>query len=290
MKRPSNRTRGIGRRAFLKTGAIVAGAGLVAGTTGATAASETQRFHEGGSIEVGDGTVAAYAITTSEGSVSSLGVHLDGAALTGLSDDEVTATLALPSETADGDAIDRHQFTFLQFDYHPEGHRPAGVYDVAHLDVQCFMLDQSTIEGIAERPATYEIPESQMPEDHVRPPLADTDDDGKPDASVVEAGRGEPLGDPNSSEHREDGEFTHTHIYGAYDPDGDGVGRITLFEPMITLDFATRLDTVTDVGLKTPKAFFAPDEYPTSYVMQPVGDGGVYVSLTDFETFPGPSG
>lgn len=287
MKSLPNQAGRIDRRTLLQTGALVTSGVLAIGTTSATSAVETRRFHEGDSVEIGEGMVTAYATTTSAGSVSSLGVHVDGAALDALGDEEIAAPLAFPSKTATGDAIDHHQFTYLQFDYHPEGHWPEGVYDVPHFDVQCFMVDQSTVEGIEEQPATYSIPEAQLPADHVRPLLVDTDDDGEPDAPIVEAGRGEPIADPRSAEHRANGEFTHTHIYGAYDPDGDGAGRITLFEPMITVDFAAQLDTVANVELKTPTAFFAADEYPTSYVIQPEGNGGIYVYLDDFKSFPG---
>ncbi len=243
----------------------------------------------GDSFAVGDGRVTAYATTNSVTEVTSLGLHVDNGALDALGNEEVTTRLSFPLETTAGDAIDLHQFTFLQFDYVPEGHWPEGVYDTPHLDIQYFMLDRSIVESITQRPATYSIPKAQMPADHIRPNVVDTDDDGSPDTPIVEAGRGEPIADPSSSEHQEDGEFTHTHIYGASDPDGDGVGQLTLFEPMVTVDFADRLDTVTDVKLNTPAAYAAADKYPTSYVLQPEGNGGIYVSLTDFESFPGPS-
>ncbi|WP_226483345.1 hypothetical protein [Natrinema amylolyticum] len=233
--------------------------------------------------------MTAYATTMSADSVFSLGVYFDSAAIDALGDEEVAIPLTFPSETTGGDALNLHQFTFLRFNYLPEGHWPEGVYDVPHLDTQFFMLDQSTVEGIEERPATYSIPEAQMPEDHIRPPVVDTNDDGEPDTPIVEAGRGEPIADPSSSEHQEDGEFTHTCIYGASDPDSDGRGQISLIEPMITVDFADQLDTVVDTELKTPEEYFAAGEYPTSYLLQPGEDGGFFVSLTDFESFPGPS-
>lgn len=291
MVRPSNRGKRIDRRTVLKAGAIAASGGLVTRTASASRDITIPRnsFETGDSIAVGDGAVTAYVTTNPVTGVTSLGAHVDNAALDALGNEEVTATLSFPTETAAGEAIDLHQFTFLQFDYLPEGHWPEGVYDTPHLDIQCFMLDQQTIEEIAQQPATYAIPKTQMPTDHVRPKVVDTDDSGSSDAPIVEAGRGEPIADPGSSEHHDGGKFTHTHIYGAYDPDGDGVGRLTLFEPMVTVDFADRLDTMVDVELKTPAAYATADEYPTSYVLQPESDGGLYVSLTDFESFPGPN-
>lgn len=287
MTRPPNQRGGIDRRAILKTGAIIASGGLLAETATASA-SESQHVHVGDSTEIEDGTAMAYATTTSGGDLSSLGVYFDAAALSSVDDEEVAVPLAFPSETASGDTLDLHQFTFLQLDYLPEGHRPEGVYDVPHLDAQFFMLAQSTVEGIEAEPATYSIPEAQIPTDHIRVPTVDTTDDGTPDTPLVEEGRGEPIADPSASEHQEDGEFTHTYLYGASDPDGDGVGRVTLVEPMVTIDFATQLDTGMDAPMKTPAEYFTADEYPTSYTVEPGDDGGLSISLTDFEPFPGP--
>lgn len=295
MTRPPPKTeRGIKRRAFLKTGAAVTGGvlltGAASGATSGDSASKGLTLETGSSIEVGDGTVTAYATTDSAGgpdrdTATSLGVHVDGAAMEAFGDEEVVAALDFPSSVGDS-AIDHHQFAFLKFEYLPEGHFPEGVYDAPHLDLEFHMLDRSTVEGIEEGPANYSIPEAQMPEDHVRTPMVDTDDDGEPDAPLVEAGRGEPIADPNASEFREGGEFTHTHVYGAYDPEGDGVGRLTLFEPMVTLDFVDRLDRLVVTKLRTPSRFHADDQYPTSYVLQPLGDGGAFVSLDHFESFP----
>ncbi|WP_222913391.1 hypothetical protein [Natrinema sp. SYSU A 869] len=272
---------------MLKTAAIIASGSLVTGTASASA-SESQQVHRGDSAAVGNGMVTAYATTASDGALSSLGVHFDKAVIDTLGEEEVAVPLAFPSEIAGGDALDCHQFTFVQFDYLPEGHWPEGVYDVPHLDTQFFMPDQSTVAGIEERPATYSIPQAQMPEDHIRPPVVDTTNDGEPDTPLVEAGRGEPIADPSASEHQEDGEFTHTHIYGATGPDGGGLGRISLFEPMVTIDYVDQLTTTVDTSLKTPTRYLAADKYPTSYVIQPDDDGGISVLLTDFKSFPAP--
>lgn len=277
------------RRSFLKSAALVVGGSLVTGTVGATPTSTTIAFRAGESIEVGNGAVTAYVTTRKEDTVASLGVHIDGAAMDAFADREVEANLDFPAETATGDPIDHHQFRFVRFEYLPNGHVPEGIYDVPHFDFHFFMLDEQTVEAIEPHPAQYTIPKAQMPKNHIRPPLADTDGDGEPDTPLVEKRRGEPITDPSFSEYQEGGEFTHTHLYGGYDPDGDGTGRLTLLEPMITTDFVDQLDTLLEVELQTPSAYFTADEYPMSYVMQPVSDGGLYVSLNDFTEFPGPS-
>ncbi|QRV17742.1 hypothetical protein JMJ58_22460 (plasmid) [Haloterrigena salifodinae] len=286
MERPANQRGRIDRRTLLKTAMVVASSSLTTGI-GSVSASESQRVHAGDSTEIGDGAVTAYATTASDGTLSSLGVHFDDAAINALGEKEVAVPLAFPSETASGDALDLHQFTFAKVNYLPDGHWPEGVYDVPHVDTQFFMRDQSTVTGIKERPAAYSIPAARMPTDHIRPPAIDTTDDGEPDTPLVEAGRGEPIADPNAAEHQEDGEFTHTHIYGAAEPDGDGIGEIILFEPMVALDYVKQLNTDVDARLKTPNEYFTADEYPTSYVVQPDDDDGVSIQLTDFESFTG---
>lgn len=278
----------VDRRTVLRTGAAVLSGSLVTGTASATPASPTGGIQTGESIEVGNGTVTAYATTTAAGTAISLGVHIDGAAMAAFGDEEVDVNLDFPTTTAAGDAVDHHQFRFVRFEYLPDGHIPEGVYDVPHFDFHFFMLDEQTVEAIEPHPAQYTIPKPQMPEAHIRPPLVDTDDDGEPDAPLVEKRRGEPITDPRFSEYQEDGEFTHTHLYGGYDPDGDGTGRLILFEPMITTDFVDQLDTLLEVELQTPSAYFTADEYPTAYVVQPVGDG-LDVHLDSFKRFPGPS-
>lgn len=231
--------------------------------------------------------MTAYAVNATENVVSSLGVHVSEAAMAAF-DDEMAVDLRLPAKTAAGHPLDLGQFTFVRFKY-THGHWPEGTYDVPHFDVHFFMLDRPAVAEIESRPADYAIPDAQLPGGHVRPLAVDTDDDGEPDAPLVESKRGEPVANPNVSEFRTDGEFTHTHIYGASDPDRDGVGRLTLYEPMMTFDFADGLDTMIRTELATPAEFFTADRYPTSYVVQPTGDGGVYLYLDDFEPFPGPS-
>lgn len=59
---------------------------------------------------------------------------------------------------------------------------------------------------------------------------------------------------------------------------------------MITTDFISNdLDEEMAVDIVTPEAFPVADDYPTEYVMKPDSDGGVYISIDDFESFPGSS-
>lgn len=281
---------GIGRRPFLKTvGLGVAGTALMAGSVAAhPKPTKTHELHWGDSVSVGDGEVSAYATTNPAGKLSSLGVNIDADALAVFDTDEtpphekVEAHLAFPSD------VDTHQFTFVGFHFNPQGHPPAGIYTVPHFDFHFYMMEEDDVEAIPFGPATYSIPTAQMPEDYSRVPVVDLTGDGVPDP-IVEDEMGEHLVDLSSPEFQPDGEFTHTMIYGAYDPDGDGVGRLTFVEPMITNAFLDDLTEKLEVEMKVPDEYFTADDYPTQYVVEPSSHGGVYISVDGFEEFPGPS-
>lgn len=245
---------------------------------------ENHRVHWGDDIDYIDGEVRSYATTNPEDKVSSLGVFLDGDALAVFDRDPLEAHLHLP------DDVDAQPFTFIGFHYNPQGHPPADVYTVPHFDMHFYMIPEETVEQITTGPATYSIPDAQIPTDYQRVPLVDTDDDGEPDAPLIEEDMGEHLIDTTSPEFQEDGEFTHTMIYGAYDEDGDGTGRITFVEPMLTVDFLGGLDEEVVVDMKTPEEYAAAGDYPTQYVMKPSLRDGIYVSVDGFTEFPGASG
>lgn len=286
-------TDGVSRRAALKNGAV-AGALLAGGTAvvGGTAFTGTARAHPkpdnhdliwGDDIDYLDGEVRTYATTNPQGNLSSLGVYVDDEALTTFDQDQLGHHLHLPEE------VDTHQFTFVGFHYNPEGHPPPDIYTVPHFDFHFYTIPEETVEEIVTEPATYSIPDAQIPEDYQRLPVLDTDDDDQPDTPLVEEEMGEHLADLTSPEFQDDGEFTHTMIYGAYDTDGDGTGQITFVEPMVTVEFLENLDDEVEVDMNTPEEYATADDYPTQYVIEPSVHGGVYVSIDGFTEFSGSS-
>lgn len=264
----------------------------------------------GDELEVGsDGSVRTYATTNPAGNLSSLGVHMDCEAFTTYdtgeaAECELEAHLGFPTED-----VDTHQFTFMGFHFNPEGHPPPGVYTVPHFDFHFYTMAHADVEAIPLGVAAYTLPDEQHPDDYV---LAEP--------RVIEPHMGEHLLDSTSPEVEQGDQdrFTHTYIYGLYDPgivpgesvdtvelplgpggevidvdvyEGDGEGELTFVEPMITTDFIRDdLHGETPVGVSTPDVFPVADDYPTKYVMEPDGDGGLFVSIDEFEEFPGPSG
>lgn len=312
------------RRTVLKAlGASTVG-GLVIGT-GSVASKEhgddpkppSHEVHEGDSHSVTvDGTtvgeITAYATTNPAGNLSSIGVHMDGGAFGafdeggGHRDEELGAHLHFPD-------IDTHEFTFSGFHYGSGGHPPPEIYTVPHFDFHFYFIEEEVVEGVTGGPlpaevpfiglADYDIPEEQFPPDY-----------SFEKHRLIIKEMGEHLLDTTASEFQ-NGEFTHTNVYGVYDPaidpenkagcedipelglenvpvyEGDGEGRLHFMEPMITTDFISReLEEETTVDIATPDAFPVAGDYPTAYVMKPDGDGGVFVSLDSFESFPGGNG
>jgi len=88
----------------------------------------------------------------------------------------------------------------MGFHFNPQGHPPPGIYDVPHFDFHFYMMEESDVEEIETGPATYSIPDAQIPEGYVRLPVLDTDGDGEPDTPLVEEEMGEHLVDPTSPE------------------------------------------------------------------------------------------
>lgn len=310
------------RRTVLKTigsgvvGGTVVGMGTAAGRGhGGDPKPPNHDIHWGESadVEVDGGVVGevrAYATTNPAGKLSSLGVHMDGGAFGafdeggGHRDEEFAAHLHFPE-------IDTHQFTFNGFHYNPAGHPPPGVYTVPHFDFHFHFIEEAVVEGITGGPlpeflpfiglADYEVPDEQFPPGYMFE-----------SHRLIVKEMGEHLLDGTAPEFN-GGTFTHTNVYGVYDPAidpenpdhfetielggqemdvpvyiGDGVGRLHFVEPMITTDFISGdLDEETAVEIATPEAFPVADDYPTEYVMKPDGDGGVYVSMDNFEEFPG---
>lgn len=292
------------RRALLKAGAI-AGATAVGGGLGVGTASARDEptpdltIQDGESAEVGNGTVKTGATTNSSGELVSLDVHVDTDALSSVDDDQkkphesVAAHLSLPS------GVNTHQFTFVGLHYNPVGHPPPGIYTVPHFDFHFYIIEESTVEAIPGGIADYDVPDAQFPPGYQHE-----------ETRVIVPGMGEHLLDGTAPEFGDRG-FTHTYVYGIYDPaidpenpkdivevemgeetqempvfEGDGEGRVHFVEPMITTEYLATLESETAVGVATPKAFPVADRYPTEYVLKPT-ESGVSVSLSGFRTFPG---
>jgi hypothetical protein len=122
-------------------------------------------------------------------------------------------------------------FQYMMFDWNPNGHEPEGIYEQPHFDFHFYIQDLDEVETIEPGPCSglacenYEraikpVPPPFLPEGYI-------------DVKSVVPFMGNHLIDPASPEFRGQ-PFTRTWLYGSYD------GRITLYEPMITVDSLTK--------------------------------------------------
>lgn len=259
---------------------------------------------------LGDGELQVFVTLDEAGNLDLVGVYFDESALTNL-----------PKEVGDGrwDIVDEdgnvlwhccgHEF-ILDFDdveaaapfkhvvvnWNPVGHQPPGVYDTSHFDLHfytvtndervaieaatadtmCSVPNPPEVGGEAPGPVTCETFEEAMlplPDDQMPP--------GYISVGAVEPGMGNHLLNSEAPELTGEGAFTHTWIYGTY------AGKITFFEPMITLAFLEERTEEVCTAIAMPEAMPEPGFYPSEYCIRYMageedGAGAFAVTLENF--------
>jgi hypothetical protein len=262
--------------------------------------------------DLGDGQIQTFVTLDELGNPSLVGLYFTEAALSGL-----------PEEMGDGhwDVLDAngkviipccgHEvvldlpetetplvFEHVVSNWNPMGHMPAKVYDVPHFDMHFYTIsneDRMAIKSATadtmcsvpnppdvggEHPVgvtceTLEEARLPLPDDQLPP--------GYISADAIEAGMGNHL--INSQAPEMAGEpFTHTWIYGIYG------GRITFYEPMITLAFLEEKNEEVCSEIAMPEAMPEPGFYPSQYCIRYLpgdtdGEGVYIVSLESFVEF-----
>lgn len=161
---------------------------------------------------------------------------------------------------------------WVGLDWNPEGHDPAGVYDVPHFDFHFYMVERSVIDGIRTGPCAYfmncddykrallPVPAKYVAPDHIN-------------VNAAVAQMGNHLVDSKSPElSTPPQKFTHTWILGAYD------GHIIFYEPMITRKFLLNRSS-SCMPVKQPQAWEQTGYHPTKYCIRYLPDGEYTVSL-----------
>jgi hypothetical protein len=263
--------------------------------------------------DMGDGQVQTF-ITLDEAGVPSLvGISFNEAALSGLPEEpsdgkwdvknaEGTVVypccgheLILEFPETDSPTI----FNNFVINWAPTGHVPAGVYDKPHFDMHFYLMsneDRTAIEAATadtmcsvpnppdvggEHPAsvtceTFEeasmpLPDDQMPVGYIF-------------VGAVEPGMGNHLVNSQAPEITGEGPFTHTFIFGSY------AGKLTFFEPMITLSFLNEKNEEVCTELSLPETMAEPGYYPSQYCIRYMaganeGEGTYVISLESFVEF-----
>jgi hypothetical protein len=190
----------------------------------------------GPAVRVGEGIGRSYFITTRD-SVVEIGVALSEAAMRGL-----------PAGAGHGDGSHAHYneflmrmhprnptpYQFVELNWNPEGHEPAGIYDLPHFDFHFYTISLEERNAIdpadplwAARannvPAPAFVPDRYVP---AAPPVP-----GITPADIAVPRMGVHWMDVASPELVPGNVFTETFIYGSWD------GRMIFAEPMITRAF-----------------------------------------------------
>lgn len=182
----------------------------------------------------------------------SIGVEIDAASFNSLPGKKTMLFLDFPIQAA------RTPFQFMMIGWNPHGHIPVGIYDKPHFDFHFYIQDKQDV--LAIRPGTChetdctdykaaieDVPAQYVPADYIN-------------KGVVAPMMGNHLMDQKAVEWHGH-PFTRTMIWGS------DLGRITFFEPMITLASLTS-DPNSCADIRQPEAYARAGYYPLSYCTQ----------------------
>ncbi|MFC7669179.1 hypothetical protein ACFQT0_18845 [Hymenobacter humi] len=208
---------------------------------------KTKTFY-GPAVPMGRGVGRAWVMVSANGTPLSIGVDLSAKSVMSQGDAIKEYTFQLPHQVA------VPPYDHIELGWNPEGHDPAGVYDVPHFDLHFYMVtpaEQATVPFLAPvvngKPVFDLFPApGYLPEKYQMGP------------GLV----------PNMGAHSVDmlapeytgGVFTRTFIYGSYQ------GHITFLEPMFTLAYLQTLGSET-IPIRQPQFVGRAGYYPTSYTI-----------------------
>jgi hypothetical protein len=247
----------------------------------------------GAPVAVGRGTLRAYE-TEREGAPAELGVAFSEGALDGL-----PATGAghhggagpVHQYLLDFPSTNTAPFRFVEVNWNPTGHEPAGVYEgVPHFDFHFYTVGVADRDAIVPSDPGYAAKANAVPTgDYVPPFTVQLGPPGATPADVAVPKMGVHWVDTRSAElqgmlGKPDAyrPFTRTFIVGSWD------GRFHFWEPMITRAHMLAKKTATDptvrdevIPIAVPARYHVPGHYPTAYRITWDGEAREYrVALT----------
>jgi hypothetical protein len=166
-------------------------------------------------------------------------------------------------------------YKFVQFDWNPVGHEPAGVYDLPHFDFHFYTVPLSVRNSIVPSDPQYAAKAANFPAQDLRAPfyIDAATPAGAPAAAVTVPEMGLHWLDVRSPElqgmagkPQDFKPFTKTFIYGSWN------GEFIFDEPMITKAYLLAKKTATDAAVRdelvpvsTPAKWAKPGYYPSAY-------------------------
>ncbi|HEX6598569.1 MAG TPA: DUF5602 domain-containing protein, partial [Gemmatimonadaceae bacterium] len=226
--------------------------------------------------KIGSGMVRTYVVLDQKNSGAPLevGVALSEGAMDNLPA-PVPGTMNMHMFLLDMPAQNPTPYKFVQFDWNPMGHEPAGVYDLPHFDFHFYTVSKAVRASILPSDPQYAAKAASFPAPEYRPPFyidAATPAGITPaQASVPQMGlhwldvRSPELqgmaGNPAGFK-----PFTKTFIYGSWD------GQFIFDEPMITRAYIMEKRSATDAAVRdeiipvpTAQRYSPAGYYPSAY-------------------------
>jgi len=268
----ADRTR---RRALALT--LLATAALGGCRVAAGADTPAARTTYGAPVTVGRGTLRSY-VTERDGAPAELGVAFSEAALEGLPTTGVGhhgGGGPIHQYVLDFPTANTAPFRFVEVNWNPMGHEPAGVYqDVPHFDFHFYTVGRAERDAIVPSDPEYAAKANALPTGDYVPPFAlQLGPPGATPADVavpmmgvhwVDARAAELqrlLGKPEAYQ-----PFTRTFILGSWN------GRFHFWEPMITRAHMLAKKHATDaavldevIPVSVPARYHVPGYYPAAY-------------------------
>ncbi|MDB4883671.1 MAG: hypothetical protein JWL95_2437 [Gemmatimonadetes bacterium] len=240
----------------------------------------------GAPIRVGNGTVRTYVVLDQKqgGHPLEVGVAMSEKSLDGLPAPVTTppavgghdhGSMQMNMYLLDLPTQNPTQYKFVQFDWNPAGHEPAGVYDLPHFDFHFWTASKEVRASIlptnsdyAQKAASFPAPEFRYPfyldaatAAGVTPALATVPLMGLHWLDVRSPELQKLTGNPAGYK-----PFTKTFIYGTWD------GQFVFDEPMITRAYILAKKTATDpaeideiIPVSTAQRYTPAGFYPSAY-------------------------
>lgn len=160
-------------------------------------------------------------------------------------------------------------FDHIGLNWNPNGHEPAGVFDVPHFDIHFYMISVEEQLAIPEySPETDAAFNNYPPIDYLP-----VDYGTPPGPATAEAQMGKHWLPNNLGAYLP---FSKIMIYGSYN------GKFIFTEPMITLDYLLSNPNFS-MPYSQPEHFEKAGNYPTKYnIYHDDVTGNTYVTLSDF--------
>jgi len=192
---------------------------------------------------IGEGVVRAWESWGPNGELQAIGITFDEEILYTLPENDEVVEMSLPRKFLST------PFRQITFEWNPHGHEPPGVYDVPHFDVHFYMISPEERASVTPGPDAVEVNPNHIPADYINTVNA------VPNMGVhwVDAFAPEMNGQP----------FDQTFILGYYR------GKMTFYEPMMTLDYVQSLKGAFTAEIRQPNDVQRHGKYyPTQYRLE----------------------